>query len=169
MDARHVRQPTVYAHPAGSPVAHPGARLMPHEDFDGEITTLADEHDEAEEAMRAIVMSYQAGIVTPEEAEAAIVEIGDALKLVIEDWIDDVMPQVYADGVAQARAEMGETGEIPEVDHAALLGLAQRRLERRLTHAADGLTVDALDHLDEAVESVLAPLRSAEPVTEEAQ
>lgn len=133
---------------------------MAHEDFDGNINTLLDEFGVAIDVMIGFVAQYLDGTLSAPEAEVNIEDVGDALRAVGRGWCADVIPRVYADGVTEAlRGGSQQATTLEQQDHAAMLGLSQRRLERRLTHAVDGLVVDALDRLDEAVEADLAPLR----------
>lgn len=131
--------------------------LMAHADFDPDIQILEDEFGTATDQMMAFVQAYISGTITAPVAEDAIEETGTDLKHAVAVWASTVIPQAYADGISEA-IKLVDNDTVPPEDHATLSGLAVRRLSRRLSHAADGLVVDALDRLDEAVEAVLAPM-----------
>lgn len=135
---------------------------MAHEDFDSDINILLDEFGAAAELMLDIVAMYIEGSLTAPDAEANIETVGETLRGNARAWTADVMTRAYVDGMAEALSADPETNTVPQQDHAAMQGLAQRRLERRLVHAIDGLVVDALDRLDEALEGSLAPLTATQ-------
>lgn len=130
---------------------------MAHADFDPQIQILEDQFGSATEHMLSLVQLYVEGTIIAPEAEDAIEQTGEDLKHVVEAWASTVIPEAYADGISEA-IKLVETDTVPPEDHATLSGLAVRRLSRRLSHAVDGLVVDTLDRLDEALEANLAPM-----------
>lgn len=130
---------------------------MAHADFDPEIQILEKEFALAAGHMLMLVQLYVDGEGTAPDVEDAIEQTGEELKHAVTLWASTVIPKAYADGISEA-IKLVENDTVPPEDHATLSGLAVRRLSRRLSHGADGLTVDALDRLDQAVEASLAPM-----------
>lgn len=130
---------------------------MSHADFDPQIQVLEDAFAATTDHMTTLVKGYISGTISAPETEDAIEQEGEFLKQTISVWVETVIPDAYADGIEEA-IKLVEVDTVPPEDHATLSGLAVRRLSRRLTHAADGLVVDALDRLDEALEANLAPM-----------
>jgi hypothetical protein len=79
-----------------------------HEDYDPEIEELAEDHEEVEQALLAAVLAYLAGEMTLEAAAAQIDAAAAALEVAGEDWVRDVLPDIYEDGREQARSTLSE-------------------------------------------------------------
>jgi hypothetical protein len=135
---------------------------VPHQDFDSDIEIVASAFERTGQAMEQVVGVYLDGGLSAPEAEDAIEMLGDALKREVSEAVADLIPRAYADGLSEALQSADSPGPLPLEDHETMQALSQRRLQRRLSHAADGLVVDALDQLDAAVEARLAPLKTEE-------
>ena len=132
---------------------------MAHSDFDSEIEAITNEFEIATNAMQQVVEAYIAGTITAPDAEEGIELLGEQLKASVTVMAAETISAAYADGITEAlKNDAADT--VPPEDHQTMASLGIRRLCRRVEHAADGLVVDALDKLDEAVETVLAPLRT---------
>jgi hypothetical protein len=139
--------------------------MVAHSDFDGDIEIVASAFERVGIEMQKVVHIYSNRDDMPAaQAEYAIEALGAALKREVTEAVAVLIPRAYVDGQMQALEGSFVDGAavIAAEDHKAMAGLSQRRLQRRLAHAADGLVVDALDQLDAAVEARLAPLKTEE-------
>ncbi len=133
---------------------------MAHKDYDDEIEDLAEGFDAAEEGMLAVLLAVIAGRIAEALGLSQVAAIADDLKARSAAWVAQVIPDIYADGIAEAQGAL-EADETPEdapesvesvmsrPEHRALLELAQRGTQRDLESAADRLALDAQRGLDE--------------------
>ena len=130
---------------------------MAHSDRDTEIEAIANEFEVATDAMLQVIEAYIAGTITAPDAEDAIELLGEQLKASVTVMAAETVTAAYADGITEA-LKNDAADSVPAEDHETMASLAVRRLSRRLSHQAEGLVVDGLDRLDQAVEAHLSPL-----------
>ena len=126
-----------------------------HEDFDGEIDELSEDHEEAERALLEIVVAYAAGRIAAEEAAAQIGHIVEALAVAVADWIDDVLPRIYESGIRTAQRALGASDSesadeaMSRPEHTEILETEAERLERAMDGLSEQMARDAAGALDE--------------------
>ncbi len=124
-----------------------------HQDYDDEIEELSEDFDAAEEGMLAVLLAVIAGRIAEALGLSQVAAIADDLKARSAAWVAQVIPDIYADGIAEAQQAL-EADETPDErmqapEHQAMLQIAQRGLERDLSNVADRMTLDAERSLDE--------------------
>ncbi len=127
---------------------------MPHHDkFDPQINTLAEAFGRAAAAMLRAVLAFVRGGASLEAAMKALDEVAAALQRLADEWVQAVLPAVYADGAREAL----NSPETPDVDGSALtreaheqsLRLFQDDLSEELAAATRKISEDAKQSIRE--------------------
>lgn len=121
---------------------------MPHEDFDPEIEQLASAHEKAEATMLQLILAYLTGRATYEQATQGIGQIAEALAGASAEWVQGVLPRIYADGMDTAQEALQGDEDGPQQPpntqaHSASLRLFQEDLAADLAATTNRMNDDA--------------------------
>lgn len=127
---------------------------MSVEDFDRDIDELADDHKSVAAMLLELLVNYLRGVLGIVEAEDGIESGADALRQAQRAWIDEVVPDIYADGVRTGASELGvpfAQAEMPDLSslHDSALALLVSDLSQELAQTTDRMSDDAKRSLRE--------------------
>jgi Phage minor capsid protein 2 len=141
--------------------------------FERAIAELAGAFASAADAMLGVVRRFFSGdTVAIGDAHSQIDEIADALEEDSQDWAEDVLPEVYAEGmrVSLSASETPDVppGELSEDVHDETLDLFIEGLVAQLGKASQSLAESAKEEIREAARQRLAASLRGEPEQVEA-
>lgn len=121
------------------------------------ISQLAEDFGVVAKAMLTVARAFVVGGTTFDDASAAIDEVSRGLQVHVAGWVDETLPQIYADGAQDALRDLHmPPGALSVGTHEDALRTFQDELLGRLALATANISEDAKNILREAARRNLA-------------